>query len=195
MMYNTQWPNDTPITRLALLLKQLEDSLSSIPIPEESKNIINETRSIVDGFDPYLETMSSKAPSILGPMIQETNATDWEALHTQGKTVHSLHANMCAGGYEAVVLQMFAKMTGARRVLEIGMFTGTTTVSLALLPHVERVVTMDIEAYLVEHNLKWWKQAGVSDKIETRIGDAKAGLQKLKEDKEQFDLVSKHVVF
>lgn len=178
------------MTRVALLLKQLQDSLDAVEIPEEAKSLLAETRSIVDGFDPYLETMSSKAPSILGPMIKKTYATEWDVLHRDGKTLFPLHANMCAGGYEAVVLQIFAKMIGARKVLEIGMFTGTTTVSFALLPEVEKVVAMDVEPFLVEHNSKWWKEAGVSDKIETRIGDARDGLKKLAEEKQQFNLVS-----
>lgn len=189
-MYDTKWPNDTPITRVALLLKQLEDSLGTVTIPEESRALLNETRSIVDGFDTYLETMSSPAPAILSPVIEETNATEWSTLHIEGKTLHPLHANMCAGKYEASVLQMLAKLTGARTVLEIGMFTGTTTVSLALLPQFKKVVGMDVESYLVEHNTKWWEEAGVRHKIHTRIGDAREGLRQLHDEKEIFDLVS-----
>jgi caffeoyl-CoA O-methyltransferase len=135
--------------------------------------------------------MSSKAPGILNLMIAQANSEDWVALHSSGKTQSILHPNLCAGRYEAVVLQMLAKMTGARRVLEIGMFIGTTTVSLALLPQVEKVVTMDIEPYLVELSSPWWEKAGVGHKIRTMIGDAKEGMQKLRDEKQQFDFVSK----
>ena len=183
-MYDTPWPNDTPITRVALLLHKLELALASSQISDETKSLLTETRSIVDGFDGYLEAMSSKAPGILNLMIAQANSEDWVALHSSGKTQSILHPNLCAGRYEAVVLQMLAKMTGARRVLEIGMFIGTTTVSLALLPQVEKVVTMDIEPYLVELSSPWWEKAGVGHKIRTMI-DAKEGM------KQQVDFVSK----
>ena len=85
---------------------------------------------------------------------------------------------------------MLARMTGAKRILAIGMFMGTTTVSFALLPQVEKVVTMDIEPYLVELSSPWWETAGVRHKIETMVGDTKVGLQKLRDEQNQFDLVS-----
>ena len=185
------WPNDTPITRLALLLHKLEVSLASSQISDEAKSLLTETRSIVDGFDGYLEAMSSNAPDILNPMIAQADSEDWAALHSSGKTQSLLHSNMCAGRYEAVVLQMLAKMTGSKRILEIGMFVGTTTVSLALLPHVEKVIAMDIEPHLVKLNSQWWDKADVGHKIEVMIGDAIEGLQKLRDEKQQFDFVSK----
>jgi caffeoyl-CoA O-methyltransferase len=189
-MDSTVWPNDTPTKRLALLLHKLEISLASSQISDEAKSLLTETRSIVDGFDGYLETMSSNAPDILNPMIAQANSEDWASLHSSGKTQSLLHSNMCAGQYEAVVLQMLAKMTGAKRVLEIGMFMGTTTVSLALLPQVEKVVPMDIEPYLVELTSQWWNKAGVGHKIHPMIGDAIEGLQKLRDEQQQFDFVS-----
>jgi caffeoyl-CoA O-methyltransferase len=189
-MASTIWPNDTPIKRVALLLHELEVSLTSSQISDDAKNLLAETRSIVDGFDGYLETMSSNAPDVLNPMIAQANSEDWASLHSNGKTQSLLHSNMCAGQYEAVVLQMLAKMTGAKRVLEIGMFMGTTTVSLALLPQVEKVVPMDIEPYLFELTSQWWEKAGVGHKIHPMIGDAIEGLQKLQDEKQQFDFVS-----
>lgn len=184
------WPNDTPINRVSLLLHKLETALASSQISDQAKSLLTETRSIIDGFDIYLDAMSSQAPDILNPMIAQANSIDWDALRRSGKTQYPLHSNMSAGRYEAVVLQMLARMAGAKRILEIGMFMGTTTVSFALLPQVEKVVTMDIEPYLVELSSPWWEKAGVRHKIETMVGDTKVGLQKLRDEQNQFDLVS-----
>lgn len=70
------------------------------------------------------------------------------------------------------------------------MFTGTTTVSLALVPSVEKVTALDIEPYLLEHNLPNFKEAGVAHKIDVRIGNALESLDKLEEEGASFDMVS-----
>ncbi len=71
------------------------------------------------------------------------------------------------------------------------MFIGTTTVSLAMLPGVEQVVSLELEGYLEEINRPYFKLAGVSDKIDVRIGDAIASLDKLIAEGASFDMVSK----
>lgn len=70
------------------------------------------------------------------------------------------------------------------------MFTGTTTVSLALVPRVEKVVALELEGYLEEHNRPYFDRAGVSDKIDVRIGDALQSLDQLVRENACFDMVS-----
>ena len=53
------------------------------------------------------------------------------------------------------------------------MFTGTTTAALALVPTVEHVTTLDIEPYLKEVTEPYFREAGILDKIDVRIADAK----------------------
>jgi caffeoyl-CoA O-methyltransferase len=85
---------------------------------------------------------------------------------------------------------MFAKMIGAKRILEIGMFTSTTTVALASLPQVKKVVAMDIEPYLLEFCVPFWERAGLRSKIDPRIGDARETLCALKDEGCQFEMVN-----
>ena len=70
------------------------------------------------------------------------------------------------------------------------MFTGTTTAALALVPSVEKVVALELEAYLVQLVKPYFEEAGVSEKIEIRIGDAKSSLDKLSGEGAKFDMVS-----
>lgn len=77
----------------------------------------------------------------------------------------------------------------AKRILEIGVFTSTTTVALALLPQVERIVALDIEPYLVEFAKPFYKQAQVENKIDFRIGSAIKTLEDLEAAGETFDMV------
>lgn len=74
-------------------------------------------------------------------------------------------------------------------MLEIGMFTGTTTVSLAMLPTVLKVVTLELEEYLERTNRPFFEQSGVSGKIDVRIGDALTSLDRLIKEKASFDMV------
>ena len=69
------------------------------------------------------------------------------------------------------------------------MFTGTTTVSLALVPTVEQVVTLELEAYLEQTNRPFFVQAGVAEKIDIRIGEALSSLDGLSAEGASFDMV------
>ena len=69
------------------------------------------------------------------------------------------------------------------------MFTGTTTASLALVPSVESVTSLDIEPYLKEVTEPFFREAGILEKIDVRIGDAKEEMRVLASEGKQFDLV------
>ena len=77
-----------------------------------------------------------------------------------------------------------------RTVLEIGMFTGNTTLALAMVPTVEKVVSLELEQFLEQTNRPFFEKSGVSEKIDIRIGDALTSLDKLVEEKASFDMVS-----
>ena len=69
------------------------------------------------------------------------------------------------------------------------MFTGTSTAALALVPTVEKVVTLEIEGYLKEINTPYFEEAGVAHKIDIRIGDALTSLDSLIAQGATFDMV------
>jgi predicted O-methyltransferase YrrM len=64
-------------------------------------------------------------------------------------------------------------MAGARRVLEIGTFTGYSALAMALaLPDGGKVFTCDVNEEWVSIGRPYWRQAGVAAKIEVRLGSA-----------------------
>lgn len=71
------------------------------------------------------------------------------------------------------------------------MFTGTTTISLASVPTVERIVTLELEAFLEKHNRPYFDEATVSEKIDVRIGDATVSLDILAKEGVSFDMVQR----
>ena len=104
-------PGDTPHDRLSYLLNQLCTELDSGTTSDKARTLARQARDVVDGYDTYVERMSSPHPPILDTMVAATDARDWAALHREGKTKFFLIPEMSAGTYEAVVLQQLAKLT------------------------------------------------------------------------------------
>lgn len=89
------------------------------------------------------------------------------------------------------LLQLFARMVGARRILEIGTLGGYSTLWLArALPQGGRLVTLELESKHAEVARANFARAGVGGLIEVRVGPAAHGLARLAAEKcAPFDLV------
>lgn len=98
-------------------------------------------------------------------------------------------AEMQSSPEQMQLLGLLARLIGARRVLEIGCFTGYGALSLALhLPADGRVVTLDAERDWPEIGRPHWQAAGVASRIELRLGTAIESLRALQEEGQVFDL-------
>jgi O-methyltransferase len=81
---------------------------------------------------------------------------------------------------EAQLLALLVSVTKADRVLEIGTFTGYSTLCMArALPAGGRLVTCDINAKWPAIASPYWQRAGVADRIDVRVGDASETLAEL----------------
>ncbi|MGW5342053.1 O-methyltransferase [Streptomyces sp. NPDC004050] len=74
---------------------------------------------------------------------------------------------------QARLLTLLTRITGARRVVEVGTFTGYSTLALAegLAPG-GRVVTCDVSEEWTAIAREAWRAAGVADRIDLRLGPA-----------------------
>lgn len=89
-------------------------------------------------------------------------------------------------------LAMLAKLTGAKRILEIGVFTGYGSASMAAaLPQNGKLVGLDMSEEWVSIGRKYWEKLGLSEKIDIRIGDAISSLTSILNDTDYqpFDMV------
>ena len=87
---------------------------------------------------------------------------------------------MRSSAEQAQLLAFLVELIGARRVLEVGCFTGYGTLAMALaLPPGGGVVTLDVNAEWAELGRRHWQAAGVADRIELRLGLATDGLNRL----------------
>jgi predicted O-methyltransferase YrrM len=88
-------------------------------------------------------------------------------------------------------MALLVELIGARRVLEIGCFTGYSALAMALaLPPDGRIVTLEVNAEPIEIGRRAWRAAGVAERIEVRLGPALDSLDALLEDgaADTFDL-------
>lgn len=71
------------------------------------------------------------------------------------------------------VLALFVELIGAKRVLEVGTFTGASTIWMAAaMPPGGKVVAMDVSETYTAVARKYWAKAGVADKIDLRLQPA-----------------------
>jgi caffeoyl-CoA O-methyltransferase len=87
---------------------------------------------------------------------------------------------MMVGALEATFLKMLVMLTNARRILEIGMFTGYTTLALAeALPKGGTIVTCEINPETVEIAKRYFAESPHGSKIEVRLGPASESLKRV----------------
>ena len=92
---------------------------------------------------------------------------------------------------EGRLLQLFAELVGARRILEIGTLGGYSAIHFArALPEDGNLLSLEIEQRHAEVARSNVERAGLSESVEVRVGDARDLLAALAEDGEgPFDLV------
>jgi caffeoyl-CoA O-methyltransferase len=77
-------------------------------------------------------------------------------------------------------MTLLARVTGARRAIEVGTFTGYSTLCLARgLPAGGRVIACDVSEEWTAIARRYWEKAGVAEKIDLRIGPAEQTLRTL----------------
>jgi len=77
-------------------------------------------------------------------------------------------------------MQMLVKLIGAKNTIEVGVFTGYSSLAIALaLPEDGRIVACDVNPQYTNVAEKFWVSAGVREKIDLRIGPAKDTLLEL----------------
>jgi O-methyltransferase len=101
------------------------------------------------------------------------------------------NAGMQLGPDQSAFLAWLAQLIDARRALEIGTFTGFSALSVAMaLPKDGKLIACDINDDWTAIGKRFWKEAGVENKIDLRIGPALDTLTKLRREfgKNSFDI-------
>jgi caffeoyl-CoA O-methyltransferase len=117
------------------------------------------------GIEDYAERCSTPLSGLHDKLWVET----YSKTHSPGVMVGPLVGQF---------LKMLAVMTGARRILEIGTFTGYSTLAWAeALPKDGRVVTCDANPAAVEIAKRYFAESTHANKIEIKLGPALESLK------------------
>ncbi|MDJ0704549.1 MAG: class I SAM-dependent methyltransferase [Leptolyngbyaceae cyanobacterium MO_188.B28] len=107
----------------------------------------------------YLQSISLREPAVLIQLRQET------ALHPMGR--------MQIAPEQGQFMALLVQLMGAKKTLEVGVFTGYSALATALaLPPDGKIVACDVSEEYTAIARRYWRQAGVADKIDLRIGPA-----------------------
>jgi len=106
---------------------------------------------------------------------RESEAMSWVAKQTH---IRTNHARMLSGSIQGELLRIIVQTSGAKRILELGTFTGYSAISLAsALPEDGHLDTLELNDELEDLILEGFDRAGLSGKIALHIGDCKETLQ------------------
>lgn len=129
---------------------------------------------VPEPIDAYAEAHTTPPTELLATLAAETRAT-------------MSAPQMLTGTVEGRFLELLVFATGARRVLEIGTFTGYSALSMAAaLPEGGRIDTCDIEPAHVEVAKRYIDQSPYADRITIHLGPALETIATLQG---EFDLV------
>ena len=96
------------------------------------------------------------------------------------ETASMEEAQMQIAPEQGAFMAMLVRMTGARRALEVGVFTGYSSIVVAqALPDDGLLTACDVSEEYARVARRNWREAGVEDKIEFRPGDAADTLRAL----------------
>lgn len=108
----------------------------------------------------------------------EPEASVLQALQRETSTMEG--AQMQISHEQARFMTLLLKAMGAKRTLEVGVYTGySTLITAAALPADGIVIACDISAEWTAVARRYWRQAGVADKIDLRLAPAQETMRAL----------------
>jgi predicted O-methyltransferase YrrM len=127
-----------------------------------------------DKLNEYLINHSEKEPELLSNLNRETN-------------LKVLQPRMISGTYQGRLLSVISKIINPKKILEIGTFTGYSTLCLAEgLDENGEIHTVDINEELYDLQRKYFKKSSFNNNITQHLGNALDIIPKLDRD---FDLI------
>lgn len=129
------------------------------------------TIGLEDALYDYLLANSLREPEILNRLRAETAELPGAAMQIAPDQ----------GQFMALLIEL----TGAKRCLEVGTFTGYSSLAVALaLPADGRILACDVDEKVTALARRYWAEAGVAEKIDLRLGPARETLRALLADGE-----------
>jgi predicted O-methyltransferase YrrM len=126
----------------------------------------NKTICITEELYEYMLSVSLREPAVLHELRRETALDE--------------HANMQISPEQGQFMALLVRLLGARKTLDIGVYTGYSSLCIGLaLPRDGRVIACDLNPEWTDTAKRYWRKAGVADKIKLRLAPAQQTLEGL----------------
>ncbi|MBT6728970.1 MAG: methyltransferase domain-containing protein [Deltaproteobacteria bacterium] len=125
----------------------------------------------------YLRQHAVREPKVLRELREET-----QQLPNAGMQISSEQGQLMA---------MLVRLVNARKIIEVGTFTGYSSTVMALaMPPEGQLIACDVSEEYTRMARKFWQKAGVEQKVQLILGNAKESLKQLlqADEQETFDL-------
>lgn len=117
----------------------------------------------------YMLDASLRESDLLADLREETQAMDGSIMQSAPEAGQFLH--------------VLARIVGARRAIEVGLYTGYSSLCLATaLPDDGYLLACDVDATAAAVAQRYWQRAGVDDRVDLRLGPALDTLDALIDD-------------
>ena len=148
------------------------------------------TARLAAGLEPYVEHCTTPESAALAGLVADTQSMDWQARHAAGDTTLQLEQEMVSGHVEGQFLKMLMHAMQAKRVLEIGLFTGYSALAMAeALPDDGQLVACELDPFAAAFAQRAMARSPHHHKVHIEVGDALVSMQRLKAAGESFDLI------
>jgi caffeoyl-CoA O-methyltransferase len=186
-----------PITPVEIAIDHLEAALVLLRQKELSTGSadalelrLQKALLLMAGLDDYLERSTTPASPELIEVAQTTQHEPWQSKFAAGETIGELEQEMLTGHVEGQTLKLFVQMTRARRVLDIGMFTGYSALAMAeALPEDGCLLACEVDPYVTQFAQRLFERSPHGYKIGVVVQPALKTLEQLIADKSSFDFV------
>ncbi len=126
----------------------------------------NKTLCITEDLYGYMLSVSLREPDILRELRAETAQDE--------------NANMQISPEQGQFMGLLVKLLGAERTLDIGVYTGYSSLCIALaLPEGGTVIACDVNREWTDIAQRYWLKAGMEDRIELHLAPARQTLEDL----------------
>lgn len=124
------------------------------------------TLNLPEALSDYVRDVAAREPAILAKLRAETQGVQYSMMQITPE--------------QGALMRLLIELTAARRTLEVGVYTGYSSLAVALaLPPDGRIVACDVNEEWTGIARRYWREAGVEGKIDLRLGPAVATLDRL----------------
>ena len=186
-------PEARPVTPLSIIAAELRAlsalAAESVSVEATFADRLDRITRLAAGLDRYLEACTTPESEALAELAKRTRVEPWGDRFADGQTGVALEQEMLSGHVEGQFLKTLVHATGARRILEIGLFTGYSALAMAeCLPADGQLIALELDGYAAAFARRSFAGQHAA-KISIEVGPAIASLRRLVEHGRPFDLI------